>query len=60
MAAYTVSLYRPSGGSHKDQSTISLNLSFAAVLQDEILDSPDGDEEDDEQEDEVVEEDCNF
>ena len=57
LAAYTVSLYHPSRGSRKDQPTISLNLSFAVVLQDELLDSPDGDDEDDEQEDEAVEED---
>lgn len=56
MVAYTVSLYRATQGSRKDQPTVPLNLSFAVVLHDEFQDSDDGELED-EQEDDPVEED---
>ena len=40
--AYTVSLYRASQGSRKDQPTVTLNISFAVVLEDGQDDVGDG------------------
>ena len=57
--AYTVSLYCATQGSCKDQQTIPLNISFAVVLYDELLEGNDGNGEnwqgEDSMEDEVVE-----
>jgi len=49
--AYTVSLYRATHGARKDQPTVPLNISFAVVLYDGLLDSKDSDGGGDEQED---------
>ena len=43
--AYTVSLYRAAQGSRKDQPTIPLNISFAVVLHDELLEGSDEEED---------------
>ena len=40
--AYTVSLYRASQGSRKDQPTVTLNISFVVVLEDGQDDVGDG------------------
>jgi hypothetical protein len=59
--AYTVSLYRASQGSRKDQPTVTLNISFAVVLEDGQDDVGDGQiaeeyhDEDDEDEEDVDE-----
>ena len=53
LVAYTVSLYWATQGSRKDQPTIPLNISFAVVLHDKLLEGSNGgeDEQDDEQDD---------
>ena len=57
--AYTVSLYCAAQGSRKDQPTVPLNISFAVVLYDELLEGNDGNGEnwqgEDSMEDEAVE-----
>ena len=46
LVTYTVSLYHAAQGSHKDQPTIPLNISFAVVLLDEPLEFNGSDGED--------------
>lgn len=57
LVAYTVSFYRATQGSRKDQPTIPLNLSFAVVLHDKPLEFEGSDGGEDEQESDTVEED---
>jgi hypothetical protein len=51
LVAYTVSFYRATQGSRKDQPTIPLNLSFAVVLYDDLLEFKGSDGEEDEHSD---------
>ena len=57
LVAYTVSLYRAAQGSRKDQPIIPLNISFAVVLEDEVLDFQDSQGGEDAEDGEVAGED---
>jgi hypothetical protein len=57
LVAYTVSLYRAAQGSRKDQPTVPLNISFAVVLYDELLEFEGCDGGEDMQDGDVFEED---